>query len=53
MTTEVFLDYLLLFGGPVLLIAIIAFVYRPSAHQANKEAKQIPFNESDRPAHRH
>lgn len=49
MTTDVFLNYLMLFGAPLLLIAIVAFVYRPSARKANREAKQILFNETDEP----
>lgn len=31
------------FGAPLLLLAIGAFVYRPSARKEYQEAKMVPF----------
>ena len=38
------------FGAPLFLILITAFVFRPSARNGYREAKQVIFEEEDEPS---
>lgn len=37
-------------AAPILLIAIVAWMFRPSARRKYKEAKRIPFADDNRKA---
>ena len=47
---ETFYAWAVYFAAPSILIAVIAWVYRPSARSKYNKAKRIPFDESDRNA---
>ena len=41
------------FGAPLLLLLVTAFVFRPSARERYREAKQVIFAEERSAPHRH
>jgi cbb3-type cytochrome oxidase subunit 3 len=38
---------LLFFGVPLVFIAIVFYIYRPSARKKYRQAKQLPFEDAD------
>ncbi len=39
------------FGAPLFLMLVTAFVFRPSAHEQYREAKQVIFADGERVIH--